>query len=141
MSKKVKATILATGEETIFNADSPELYKFIREAGEAGVDIEIEDVEDNEKDWEDFTKPLKELHIKGFTLNETTSNEMGGVYYDREGDDDCWVELNKACNADVIVVSYIYKSATIRVTVFEFGEADIESLSDFVIGYLPEEMK
>lgn len=138
---KVKVVLRSTGQEEIFEENSAAYYNYIKEACQAGVDWDVEPVEEKEevKDWAYYRGSLKTLKIPGFVFNPGTINEMDGLYYDKEGDEDCWIEINKICNFDSIIVSYVYNCATIKMASFDLAEG--VDLSGLISGYIPKEMK
>ena len=68
---------------------------------------------------------LKEMKIKGFHLNPDIINNTNGISYDRDNDEDCWIQIDEdSFDADRLIVSFTEKCSIVKITTFLVSEID-----------------
>lgn len=67
---------------------------------------------------------MKKLILNGFNLNKNVESKVGSVYYDKDDDEDCWIEIIPAHSSKDCVIEYTKKCETIRVETFPKPEGN-----------------
>ena len=67
---------------------------------------------------------MKKLILDGFSLNENVESRVNSVYYDKDDDEDCWIEITPAHSSKDYVIEYTKNCETIRVETFSKPEDD-----------------
>lgn len=68
---------------------------------------------------------LKELKIDNFSLNENCNSTLDSVYYDRDDNEDDWIEIvSDTCTPERIIVKIIENCQEILITAFDSFDID-----------------
>lgn len=68
---------------------------------------------------------LTKLKIKGFHYNPDIENKIKSWSYDRDDDEDCWIEISEdTFDADRLIVSFTEKCSPVAITTFLVTEID-----------------
>lgn len=68
---------------------------------------------------------LKELKIKGFTLDEECDSPLDNVYYNKDDNEDNWVEIvSDSYTPERIIVKIVKNCQEIKITTFDSFDID-----------------
>lgn len=68
---------------------------------------------------------LKELDIKGFILNERCGSPLDSIYYDKDDNEDNWVEIvSDSYTPERIIVKIVKNCQEIKITAFDSFDID-----------------
>lgn len=68
---------------------------------------------------------LKELKIDDFSLNENCNSALDSLYYDRDDNEDDWIEIiSDTCTPERIIVKIIKSCQEILITAFDSFDID-----------------
>ncbi len=84
---------------------------------------------------------MKKLILNGFSLNENIESKVDGVCYDKDDDEDCWIEIIPAHSSKDCVIEYTKNCETIRVETFPKPEDEANTWEQSISSQINNSIK